>query len=406
MPALPLRASGLASGLATALVAASLSGCGGCREQNIVAEGGPADAPFTDDWGQWLSMAALPDGAPAVAYYNKTRGGLGLATGSFDADGAVSWEHEQVDGFTSDEGLDVGDRGTYASLAVAGDGTLWIAYRDQTLGTLRVASRTADAAEWTSAMAEAGGGASPSVGMFASIALNASSQPVVAHYDQGKGQLRVVRGDGTTFTGEVVDEGEPVAADTAAGTEAGDADVGMFARLRIVSGVEYIAYYDAANGQLKLAWGGTGNYTIEVVDDGSVPEGSELPASSDVGQWPDLMVVDGQIHIAYHDVANQDLRYAVGTPGDWTVTTVDTGEYVGADTALFLSGSAPAVAYFDGRNNDMKLAWRSGDTWQSDTVAGSTAALGFHNEVLTSNGHTYAACYDYTNRSLWFSALN
>lgn len=406
MTAPPFRLTQGVLGVALAIVGSSGTGCGGCREQEFIAGDVEEEEEFTDDWGQWMSMAALPDGRPAISYYNRTRGGLSLACGSFDDDGAVTWEHEPIDGFTNEEGLDVGDRGLYTSLAIAPDGHIWVAYRDNTLSTLRVANRAAGAAEWTTNMAEAGGGASPSVGMFASLALNASSQPVIAHYDEGKGQLRVVRGDGATFTGEVVDEGEDRAADTASGTEAEDADVGMFARLRIVSGVEYIAYYDAANGQLKLAWGGSGNYTVEVVDDGGVPDGSSLPASEDVGQWPDLMVVDGKIHIAYQDVDNQDLRYASGTPGAWDIEVIDSGDYVGADTALFLSGTSPAIAYFDGRNNDVKLAWRSGDTWQSDTVAGSTAALGFHNEVLTTNGHTYAACYDYTNRGLWFSALN
>ena len=38
--------------------------------------------------------------------------------------------------------------------------------------------------------------------------------------------------------------------------------------------------------------------------------------------------------------------------------------------------------------------------------AGAEAALGFHNEVVVANGQTYAACYNYTDRSLWFSQVN
>ena len=71
-----------------------------------------------------------------------------------------------------------------------------------------------------------------------------------------------------------------------------------------------------------------------------------------------------------------------------------------------LSGGKPQIVYFDGRNNDMKHAWQSGDGWQSRTVTEEPGALGFHNEVVISGGTTYAACYDYTNRTLWFESLD
>jgi hypothetical protein len=120
-----------------------------------------------------------------------------------------------------------------------------------------------------------------------------------------------------------------------------------------------------------------------------------------------MRIIDGKIEIAYHDVGNQDLKYAIGEPGAWTIETVDSGAYVGADTALFTSGSYPAILYYDGDNKDMKMAWRSSGGWENRLVTNDDGkALGFFNEVVEASGRHYAGCYDYTNHTLWFEALD
>ena len=62
------------------------------------------------------------------------------------------------------------------------------------------------------------------------------------------------------------------------------------------------------------------------------------------------------------------------------------------------------MLYFDGNNNDVKRAVNNG-SWAAETIAGEGTALGFHNEVVSVDGQTFAACYDYTNRTIWFSTL-
>lgn len=391
-----LALGGLASG---ALLLPTQVGCKGCASDTQIVPKDtldtgtptpPEEEVWDHDWGQWLSMAVLQDGSPAIAYYDRTKGALGFAIA--DTSGAeVAWTREEADGYTNDEGLDVGDRGKYASMAVAQDGTVWVAYQDLSLEALRWARRDPATRTWENNTADGGGEPSGNAGYFASLAIDATSSPVVAHHDEAMGQLRLSRWNGTAFTSLVLDEGE---ATTDEAGEAVEADVGEFASLTIQDGVEYVAYYDRALGNLKLAWGTAGNMTIEVVDQ-----------EGDVGQWPDVIVSEGQLWIAYHDVANQDLKLAHGAPGNWTIETVDSGEFVGADTALFLNGTQPAIAYFDGRNNDMKLATLVGDAWQIETLAGADGALGFHNEVVETGGSYFLACYDYTNRTVWFDQL-
>ena len=57
-------------------------------------------------------------------------------------------------------------------------------------------------------IADSGGGSSSDAGYWASIALDGAGTPVAAHYDHGRGDLRVTRWDGTAFSGAVAWEGE------------------------------------------------------------------------------------------------------------------------------------------------------------------------------------------------------
>lgn len=396
--------------LAIVLVAATLAPA--CKK---TPKGDTAQPPATTcedpdptwDRGQWLSMAALPDGSPIVAFYNRTKGALEVGTADVSAN-PVTWCYEQVDGFADESGLDTGNRGAYTSIAVdpTGAGTVWVAYQDINNGTLRYARRTSSLdpnaglgdsltkVTWETGVADVGGGAPPESGLWASLALDPSGNPVIAHYDKEKGELRVAHWGDMAFTGEVVDAGTDATDATGATIEA---NVGQFATMAIdSSGTEYIAYYDAAWGTLKLATGKAGSYSISTVD-----------SSANVGQWPSILLGgDGSLQIAYQDVTNQDLKLATGTPGSFSLQVVDAGEYVGADTRIFEFGDHPAILYFSGYENDLMLATFNGSAWTTEKKAGDEGALGFHNEQVTLNGKHYAACYDYTKRTPWFGALD
>ncbi|MCB9765790.1 MAG: hypothetical protein H6739_38805 [Alphaproteobacteria bacterium] len=377
---------------AVALLVASLGleACSGCRNKDAtVTDDSTAPTPEDPhDIGQYLSMAVMSDGSPAVSYYDRTKGALAFAI--WNGEG---WDEERIDGYTNESGLDVGDRGKYTSLVVDGSGAAWITYYDATNGNLFYAHRDAPN-DWTTGTADVGGGATPNAGQFSSLALDAQDNPVVAHHDVNRGELRVAHWRDGSFSGESVDEGADVTPDT--GGDTIPANVGKYAHLVIHDGTEYIAYYDAAAGDLKLATGTSGNYTIEVVDE-----------AGDVGAWPSILIDGTDLLIAYQDVGNQDLKLARGstTGGGWDFEVIDEGDFIGADTELFLNGSYPAILYFDGNENNLKLAQSTGSAWQIDTVAGDEAALGFHNETVSTNGKRYIGCYDYTNRTIWFTEL-
>jgi hypothetical protein len=375
----------------------TLMGCESCSENSLVKvdkvqeDSGLQDLGFANNWGKWLSMSTLSNGSPAVSYYDTTAGALGYAVADLESS-PTEWTHENVDGYTNDQGLDQGDRGKYSSIAIASDDRVWIGYYDIGLKNLRYATKDPETGEWKTGLADAGGGGSPDAGWFASISLDGDEQPVIAHYDSSRTDLRVARWNGSAFTTEVVDEG---ADGTDESGDAVDPDAGQFPSIAIDGGTEYIAYYDVANKELKLASGGEGDWSIETVD-----------TEGDVGQWPDLHVADGMLYIAYHDVQNQSLKYAKGRPGDWSIQTVDDAEMVGADSDLVLHDGVASIVYFDGRFNDMKMARESGGSWTIDTVTGADGALGFHNELVRIGGRSYAACYNYTEGKVWFSLVD
>jgi len=371
-----------------------IAGCSCGRDDEIIPIEEPT--PEAHDVGSWLGLAVMPDGAPAVSFYDRDKGGLGFAIGTISEDG-VEWDAVEVDGFPDSEGLNPGDRGTYSSLAVDSSGVAWIAYRDGGNGTLRYAMRSADGATWDGGLADAGSGPSPDVGQWTSIALDSSENPVIAHYDVANSALRVAHWDGSSFDTETVDEGEN---STDAEGAVIYADVGKYAKIIIREGIEYIAYYDSANGALKLATGTSGNYTIETV----LSTTSLIDEPGDVGAWPSMAFdSNGNLTIACQDVGNEDLLLISVDNEGWLSEVVDDGLNRGADSSLVMVEGLPVIYSFNGYDNDLQVSTVVTEGWENNYVAGDNSAVGFHIETIDSPNGLYVASYDYTNGQIWFS---
>jgi hypothetical protein len=361
-----------------------------------------ADPP--PDFGSWLSMDKTPEGKRlAIAYYDREFGGLGFATGVINGD-EVTWLHEQVDGYQDpNSGLDVGDRGQYASMKVAPDGTVWIAYYDAGKKSLYYAHRLGGAFNWVTGLIDAGNGSIPRAGQWASLDLDADGKPVVAYYDESDKILKVARlaaqdesVDGYEWLITEAQRGQPWSGTDAEGLPiTREADVGKFARLLIDGSQEYIAYYDAGQQRLGLLEGSGGSFTQSFVSEAGV----------DMGQWPSMIVSGGTLKIAFHDVANQDLLVATRGSGGFTIEIADGGEFVGADTEILERNGELAVLYFDGQNNDMKYATKSGAAWVTTSPGSPELAVGFHNEIVEADGRWWVGSYNFTDRTLFLAPL-
>lgn len=360
----------------------AVAGCG-CNQQYNFQPQQPA--VLGADHGQWLSMDVAPDGRLVVTYYDRDTQGLGFAKGTPRDDGTVAWDYEEVDGYPDNNGLNPGDRGTFTSVEVAPDGRVWASYRDATVGALRAGVRTGSV--WEVEVVDPGSGLSPDVGEWTSMELDSDGNPVVAHFDKAEGALRISRYDGSAWASESAFEGSDVGERSAA--------AGMMADLLIDESTEYVAFYDGAAQSLNLIEGFPGAYSHTVVD-----------TDGNVGAWPSIAQHGDELLIAYQAVDTQNLMLARRTgAGGFTTEVVDDGEYMGADTEVFVRDGQVNILYFDGHENDMRLAVQTDSGWDLQTLAGTDKAVGYHNEVAFTHGRWWAASYDYTNRQIFVQAL-
>jgi hypothetical protein len=96
------------------------------------------------------------------------------------------------------------------------------------------------------------------------------------------------------------------------------------------------------------------------------------------GGYATAVAVDSSnnIHVAYWDYAAGSLMYIVKTAGSWSAPVViDTvnlsglsGGYFYVSLALDAAGSAH-VCYFNWHNGDLKHAWKTNGTWNTEAIA-------------------------------------
>lgn len=336
----------------------------------------PPRVPAPESVGSWLSFDRSPEGQRiTMSFYDRDASALAYAVGGVEDDGTVTWAYERVDGYESGDP----DVGKYTSQKTAPDGSVWVAYQDVDAGALKVAHRTNPNA-WDVQTADAG----PGVGNWISLALDAQGRPVISHCDDA-GSVRLTRHDGSQFATSTVYTGS---------TGPGGAAAVGYTAISIVVDREFVAFQDVAAGELHLLRGVAGSFNDEVVDSGGV------------GAWPSILASGADLRLAYHDVANQHLKYAAqsGT-APWVIETVDGAPLRGADTAIFDDGGEPAIAYFDGMNNDVWVATHAAGDWSTAKVAGDGGAAGYHNEVVSVGGRTFVGSYDFTSDGLVLKVL-
>jgi len=153
--------------------------------------------------------------------------------------------------------------------------------------------------------------------------------------------------------------------------------MGRYASVAIdTNGALHVSYFDDTFNDLRYATGTSGNWTVETVD-----------SPGNVGRYSSIAVdSNGVAHIAYYDASNGVLKHASNPSGDWVIETVDAGPSVGRYACIAVDGSDKLhISYYDAANGDLKYATGNWGNWTLKTV--------------DSDGHAHISYYDATNVS-------
>ncbi len=221
------------------------------------------------------------------------------------------------------------------------------------------------------------------------MALDSNGFPYISYYNADSQSLWMVTVDGDgNWVKEEVDS---------------DGDVGQYSRIVVVNDDPIIAYYDATNGRLKLAYRRNGLWNITIIDN-----------SPNVGTWIGMAAdKNGMVHISYIDENNEDLKYARWDGNSSVVQEVDDGITEAGGGAIIRQTSIaidslgyPHIAYYDGFLGDLRYAYYDPQqgAWVKEVIddppEGDTSQedLGKWNSiVLDENDNPYIAYSDSTN---------
>jgi hypothetical protein len=274
----------------------------------------------------------------------------------YDRWNGTAWENVILDG-GEDTTL---FREALVAMALDGADNLHAAYYDVGYEDLRYITW---APNWqTRTLPENGLVRSPAVEVQSTLE---GTLPHVAYYDQAGGQVTLASWD-TEWTLNPLDfVSAPVeAVAMAAGSQ-----------------YEHASYYDADNRRLMYGYWDGAAWRPEVVDE-----------AGDVGRYNDLLLAghtDGAPRIAYWDATT--LRVKLATPvlnvGLWNLHPNNAGPALNAESgalsAAELEGGDVAVAYYDGQNDDLRLAVWDAATggWTDELVDGAGVDMGRLNSI-------------------------
>ena len=347
-----------------------------------------ANCDQTSDWttvtvdaGQpvwYTSIAVGASGDPMIAYY---AGSGSLLFAICDLSESTNGNCDQTSDWTS-VAVDPWDhtpRGAWPSIAVDVNGDPMISYQhtapsppdpsDPSLLKFATCDLSASAngncdqaSDWSRVTVESGN----YEGMFSSIAVGASGDPMISYYDGYTADLKFATCDLSASVNANCDQAIDWTNVTveAAGSVGRDTSIAVDA-----SGDPMISYRDYGNEDLKFAIcdlsASVNGNCDQTIDWSLVTVDAARSVSSDTSLALDA---EGDPMISYYDDTNGDLRFAIcdlsasahancDQTSDWSTEAVDAAGAVGLNTSIAVDADGdPIISYYDYTNADLKFA--------------------------------------------------
>lgn len=341
--------------------------------------------------GTFTAIGADTSGRVRIAYYDVDEKQLKFALE--EADGTFSTH--VVEAPTAG-----GDVGRFTDLAVDTDGMIAIAYQSEGgasgMSALRIArSNTTTpraSSDWTLYTADERPLYDPCAGACTTgqhcVLDGAAVCRSEAVCDPACGSAQAC----------VTPEANPVATCLALAAPPSEAGIpkarGLFPSLVFSGGRVSVAYHDAGDGTLRMAFmDAAGTTTVNVLDGA----GQGPNPTHKVGGYPSLVSTAAGWFVAYVDESSHTLKAWEGTPGvppSYT-GTIDPGARAGGVSGRALVGAGAQalvddagrvwLVYQDQTTLDLKIAGRTGDTWSTERAA-AAGAVGFYSTVTRVGG--------------------
>jgi hypothetical protein len=338
----------------------------------------------TDDVGTDTSIAIGTDGFPVVSYFDFTTFDLKLVHCTSTTCGA----HDTPIALDS-----TGSVGAYSSIGIGTDGFPVISYHDSSpnhdLKLVHCTSTTCSTHDTPITLDSTG-----FVGYFTSIAIGTDGFPVISYNEVTNHDLKLVHCSNTSCsTHDIIT------------TLDSTGSVGAYTSIAIgTDGFPVVSYYDYTTLDLKLV-----HCTSTAC--GTHDTATTLDSTGDVGQFTSIAIgTDGFPVISYYDDSpNFDLKLvhctstACGTHD--TPIALDSAGNVGIDTSIAIGTDGfPVVSYYDATNFDLKLVHctsTSCGTHDTPIPLDSTGNVGTNTSIdIGTDGFPVVSYFDGTNDDL------
>jgi hypothetical protein len=219
------------------------------------------------------------------------------------------------------------------------------------------------------------------VGSYTSLVLDSQGSPWIAYYDAANRDLKLATYDGTRWQKNTIDS---------------EGDLGLYCAMALDADDNPCIVYCVSVGfndqRLKFASYDGSEWQIDTIDSGGVT-GTWCTIALDSEDNPNLAYVKGS-----------DLIYATYDGSEWTMTTLsEDADVIWFSSIALDANDTPHIMFQDHTNGDLKYAIYGRDTWSFYTLDSDGEVGLWPSLAIDSGTFPHVAYFDQTNIDLKYT---